>query len=771
MKRRSKKKLVSLMLVFLIVMAFPLQPVGAEQVSDPNLELTLVTGATDLDVTNFAVDVQRAVYELYGIPSDRLNITKAGTTIVDQKNDFSWTIYDHYYAPEYPIDGTRPVDWSVYHPGDPPYFYYPEVYPEDDSYFTSASPGDVSMSACYNRSKHIYANGSDLIFLGYSAPAYKDFMVYPDQTEGEKTIEFAIDEEGVSTHTLEGAGFLFNTSIVDNKINGYLVFYNYQDDRSIDLYKLTDVDADALHQETSYEINDLAGAETGIELVASKAMPTSDATVKNIKVQVTANSLKFYQDDVAIYDTTGIDSEDITIEDTGAGGFGPLVSYESHGCTELTYFTFKNLAMVSTRSVSFMDVINEQAWSQDSKRIIVNLDDDSVPEFSDSTLLSQIASQLKANTVHYLGWGRNLEVASAVYNKDQADQLIAQNNNKGIFLNLNDPNYDTYEKCIGAIAQYINMVLTPELDATPPTIGQITPADGATVNSINSISVPVSDSDAGVNAEGSNITVVGSASGNIAGAVAWADGALTFTPTRPLGPDTYTVTVTVVDNADNRTELVTHFTIRSTGDSSGDSGSSGPVIPPVPVKPKISFTDIINHWAQVDVEELATDKFVYGYPDGTFKPDNSVTRAEFAALLFKIFETAKLKQITNTAVYFSDVSSSDWYYDAVSLLASEGIIKGYGDGTFGPDKLITREEAAAMITQMAAKLNVQVPDNQLNFQDNDQISQWAKEAVRTMLSLEIIKGMPDGTFQPANNSTRAEAAVMVLRLMQKAKLI
>lgn len=813
MKKRSMKKLLSLLLVLLIVMAFPLQPASADTVSDPNVELTLVTGTTNLDVSDFAADVKAAVYEIYGIPSDRLNINIAGTTVVDQKNDFDWITYDHYYAPDYPTDESEPVDWSVYHSVYQPYFYYPEDSPEDySSYFTSAVPGDVSMSACYYRSKHIYTNGSDLIFLGYSAPAFKDFMVFPDQTEGEKTIEFAIDESGVSTHTLEGAGFLFNTSIVENKINGYLVYYNYQNE-TIELYQLTNVDATAFHQEENNAISSLQ--IPGIQKLASKDMPgqlnqsyaaikhstasplkvftdggaiynTTEAAqgvapTKKIKVQVTANSLKFYEDGVAIYDTTGADSG-IVIQDTGAGGFGPLVGYSSHWCSELSYFTFKDLAMVSTRSVSFMDVLNEQAWSPNSKRIIVNLDDDSVPEFSDSTLLSQIASQLTANTVHYLGWGHNLQVASGVYNKDQAEQLIAQNNNKGMFINLDDPNCDTYEKSVAAIAQYINMVLTPEPDTTPPTIGVVTPSDGANVHSVNSISVALSDTGDGVNAAGSNISVVGGNSGTIAGSVVWADGKLTFTPTNPLPTDAYTVTVTVADNGGNRAELVIHFTVSPQptndnpgdyGDSgdSGDSGSSAPANPPEPAKPKVLFTDMVNHWAQADVDKLATDKFVYGFPDGTFKPDNSVTRAEFAATLFKVFEAAKLKQTTNNAVYFSDVSSDDWYYKAVNGLAPEGIIMGYGDGTFGPDKLITREEAACMLTRMVTKVGIQVPDNQLNFKDNDQISQWAKDSVRFMASLEIIKGMPDGTFQPAKNATRSEAAVMILRLMQKAKLI
>lgn len=555
MKHLSAKKVATFFTLLLVSLVFMMLANCAAAGVLPNGELTLVTGTTELDVTNFASDVQTAVYELYGVTSDRLRISKAGTTVVDSKNNFDWKIYDHYYDPTY-VDGIQPEDWSVNHSAYQPYFYFMETNPGDQNFYTDVDVEQLPDSYCRYWSQHIYTKGKDLVFLGYGVPAFKDFMVFPDRNEGEKTIEFAIDQSGVSTHTLEGAGFLFNTSIEDNVMNGYLVYYNYFKYK-IELYKLTNVDAAAFHQE---EDSGIADGISGITLLASKNMQ-SEATVKNIKVQTTATSLKFYEDGNTIYDTTGPDSQ-ITIEDTGSGGFGPLVGYLSHDCDELSYFTFKDLAMVSVRTVTFMDLLNEQQWTPRSKRMIVNLDDDSVPAFSDSTLLAQIAAQLAANKVHYIGWGHNLEVAEGVYNQDEAEQLISLNNNRGMFINLDNPEYDTYEKSIAAIAQYVAAVLTPEPDVTPPALGQITPADGATVSSLASISIPVSDSEEGISEEQSTLTLIGNSRGPITGTVSFAEGSLVFTPADVLEADEYTVTATVYDFAGNFSQLISHFTIR-----------------------------------------------------------------------------------------------------------------------------------------------------------------------------------------------------------------
>ncbi|MFZ3170632.1 MAG: S-layer homology domain-containing protein [Carboxydocellales bacterium] len=682
MKNNLIKRGMPLLLVFLLAFAGPLQTVFAATLSNQNIEVTIAVGSSDLDVSSFAYDVQTAVYEVYGIPKDRIKITRAGSTVVDSKNSFNWNIYDHYYHPDYPTNCDQPEKWSVdqtvYHSVyNQPYFYYQEDDPQDESkYFTDVSSADDSLNYCNNRSKHIYPKDNDIVFLGYSVPAYKDFMLYPDQNTGDKTIQFSIDDSKIDKHTLEGAGFLFNTSIIENKINGYLILYEYpySGKNKITLYRLNNVDADTFHDEESYGISDLE--IPGITWVATKDSLSGDTTettestetttneVKNIKVQLSKNSLKFYEDGQVIYDTTGADSN-ITIEDTGAGGFGPLVSYANHYCSDLSYFTFKNLTMQTTRTLSFQEVIEQQTWTENTKRFIVYVDDDGVPEFANQESLSPILAYMRNNGVDYIGWGRNKKVTSEVYNKDQVGQFLAQNNIRGLFINSDDHNYDTYNKGIAAIAEYIysRLVVTPEYRG---------------------------------------------------------------------------------------------------------SGSSDSI---TVVPPKSMFIDMKDHWAEKEVEKLGALKLLQGYADGTFRPDNQITRAEFATILAKVYDLAGTKDIVNQPAYFSDIARGDWYYDAVSRLAPQGIILGYGDGTFGPNKLISREEAGAMIARLASKLNIQLELADLTFEDNDQISNWAKNPLGKIISQGIITGMPDGKFYPANNSTRAEAAVMILRLVEKAKLL
>lgn len=661
-----KKKIMFLVLLLLGFTLSALQPVLAAEANKPDIEVTLNVGTSNLDITDFSDNLKSVLFDSYGITNDRVKVTKAGSTNVDSENNFLWTIYDHVYSNDYPTDGSVPADWSVNHETYQPYFYYKENYPIDEtSLFTDVSYEDESLEACYNRSKHIYPKDGDIYFLGYSNPGYKDFMLYPDLNTGEKTIQFTVYEGAVDTHTLEGAGFLFNTSIVNNKINGYLVFYDYANYEGIKilLYKLTDVDAYDFHQAANEDsIHDMDSLD-GVELLGEEDSLSTERS-RNIRIKVTNESLKFYEDGIAIYDTTDPES-DISIEDTGSGGFGPLVSYESHGCESLSYFIFKNVTMETTQQMSFMDMLDSLEWGDNTKRFLVNLDDNGIPAFSDSDSSSQIISKMRSDKINYIGWGLNniVEgVSPSVYNKDQARDIIYRNASKGIFINQEDTEYDTYDKGINAIAKYIN--------------------DGFRVSTSSS--------------GGSHRQI--------------------------------------------DTDIVT-------------------------------FIDMTNHWAKADVERISLHKIIKGYPDKTFGPDKFVTRAEFAVMLARVLEIAKLNKTEGLNYSFSDMSSNDWFYEAVNQLAPEGVIEGYTDGTFGPNKTITREEAAAMVARLIVKLNVHTSDSELTFKDNAKISPWATQYLSKVISLGIIEGMPDGNFNPADNSTRAQAAVMILRMLEKAHLL
>ncbi|RIX52769.1 hypothetical protein D3P08_12245 [Paenibacillus nanensis] len=172
----------------------------------------------------------------------------------------------------------------------------------------------------------------------------------------------------------------------------------------------------------------------------------------------------------------------------------------------------------------------------------------------------------------------------------------------------------------------------------------------------------------------------------------------------------------------------------------------------------VTFPDIQSHWARRSIEMLASEGIVKGFSAERFSPNASITRAQFAAML-----VAALKLPTEHAVSFTDVDASAWYAEAVHAVASAGIAKGYEDGTFRPNDLITREEMAVLA---AGAMGLTFPENGgLSFTDAGAISSWSSDAVAAAVEAELMNGKPDGTFRPSDNASRAEAAVLIARMI------
>lgn len=172
---------------------------------------------------------------------------------------------------------------------------------------------------------------------------------------------------------------------------------------------------------------------------------------------------------------------------------------------------------------------------------------------------------------------------------------------------------------------------------------------------------------------------------------------------------------------------------------------------------KDKYSDISGHFAAEYIERLSDNGIISGYPDGSFKPDAFVTRAEFSKMITLAFS------INSTgAARFTDVKNSDWYAEYVNKLASAEIIKGY-NGVFSPDNNISRQDAALILYRVILMNDITLEGKDVNFADFSSISDYAGEAVTVMASNEILRG--DGTnFYPLNNITRGETAVMICRV-------
>jgi len=160
-------------------------------------------------------------------------------------------------------------------------------------------------------------------------------------------------------------------------------------------------------------------------------------------------------------------------------------------------------------------------------------------------------------------------------------------------------------------------------------------------------------------------------------------------------------------------------------------------------------TDISGHWAQVKIQSWIDKGLIKGYPDGTFKPDQDITRAEFMALVNRAFGYTAVAPIT-----YTDVKAGSWYAPEVAKAQAAGYITGYPDGTMKPENPITREEVATIVARIK-KLNSDVNAAD-KYTDAAKIGSWSKGQVGAVTSAKIMQGYPDGSFMPQGLITRAE---------------
>ncbi|MCC3374812.1 S-layer homology domain-containing protein [Cohnella sp. REN36] len=149
-----------------------------------------------------------------------------------------------------------------------------------------------------------------------------------------------------------------------------------------------------------------------------------------------------------------------------------------------------------------------------------------------------------------------------------------------------------------------------------------------------------------------------------------------------------------------------------------------------------------------------------GYPDGTFKPNAAVNRAEMAVMLTRLLGA----EGSGTAAGFRDVASSHWAVTGISAAAARGWMKGYPDGTFRPDAKLTRAEMAALLAALAPKQG-EAPDQTDNLPFSDIRGHWAEADILQAQRNGYLKGYADGTFQPDRILTRAEAAAILNQLV------
>ncbi|RJE88885.1 hypothetical protein D3P07_13065 [Paenibacillus sp. 1011MAR3C5] len=192
------------------------------------------------------------------------------------------------------------------------------------------------------------------------------------------------------------------------------------------------------------------------------------------------------------------------------------------------------------------------------------------------------------------------------------------------------------------------------------------------------------------------------------------------------------------------------------------------------VKKTVQFQDLSQHWAQQTVHDVGSRMIINGNGKGMFLPDQDITRAEFAAILMRGLGIRMESGMSR----FTDVSENDWYNSAVQAAYNYGIIEGFADGTFRPTDKVTREQAVAMLARAMELTGLQQEmgtgdiENALHsFMDANLISDWAKSSFALTIDAGLISGKSDSLLDPQAYTTRAEAAVLIYKLLQKSDLI
>ncbi len=250
------------------------------------------------------------------------------------------------------------------------------------------------------------------------------------------------------------------------------------------------------------------------------------------------------------------------------------------------------------------------------------------------------------------------------------------------------------------------------------------------------------------------------------------------TVTLTATPDTGYVlnTLTVTDSRGNEIELTAKGDYQYTFAMPGRAVTVIAAFAPLPEDveqpcdggadcPSHGFTDLGTEgtWYHEAVDYVLRNGLMSGYGDGTFGPDDNLSRAMLAQILHNI----EGRPVVNYLMQFTDVPGSEWYTEAVRWAASTGIITGYGDNLFGPDDNITREQLAVMLWRYAG--TPAATNKELHFKDVDEAGDFALDTLRWAVENGILTGYGDGQLKPTGLATRTEVATMLMRYMEETK--
>ena len=189
---------------------------------------------------------------------------------------------------------------------------------------------------------------------------------------------------------------------------------------------------------------------------------------------------------------------------------------------------------------------------------------------------------------------------------------------------------------------------------------------------------------------------------------------------------------------------------------------SGDVKPTEDTKPAKTFTDVDDtHWAKTYIDKAVEIGIVSGYENGAFLPDKEMSRAEFATIVWNMAG----KPASEESLSLNDVTPDDWFYTQIAWAYKNGYISGTSENEFSPDANITREQAMTILWRYKGSPNAESATDK--FSDCNEISDYAKSAMNWAVANNIISGTSETELSPGANATRAQLAAIIVRILNK----
>ena len=249
-------------------------------------------------------------------------------------------------------------------------------------------------------------------------------------------------------------------------------------------------------------------------------------------------------------------------------------------------------------------------------------------------------------------------------------------------------------------------------------------------------------------------------------------GSVSVSPARPERGDTVTVTlrpdagyeveeITAIDRNENPVELTAKPDGSYTFQQPGTRVKIKVTYKPVDRPRSSPFADVSEgDWCYEAVKFVQERGLMNGYSDGRFGPDDTLSRAQLAQILFN----KEGRPGADSLPDFSDVAGEAWYAEAVRWAAGRGIVGGYGNGTFGPNNPITREQLAVMLWRYSG--SPAATGKELYFSDEGEIGGYALDAIRWAVENGVLNGYGDGRLGPKGQATRAQVAQMLKNFIE-----